>query len=293
MNKSPKFSIVTPSYNQATFISETIESVISQEGKFEIEYFVMDGGSTDDSVQIIKNYTDRLEKGDWQVKCDGIKMSWVSEKDRGQVDALKKGFKQAKGDIYCWLNSDDIFVDENVFQKVVNYFEADPDLGLLTADGPFITKDGLETGIHHVDQINFKELLFLDYHILQPSTFFRQNIYKNQYLNERYICAFDSDFFIHIISDGVKYKKTDDRFGAFRFYPENKTASLNKRRYLEAIQISLTYSKNIYFILIGIVYRFFEVILKPRYFGKVMIFNQIFTIIQRISYKLITGKPER
>ncbi|MFZ4612746.1 MAG: glycosyltransferase family 2 protein, partial [Bacteroidia bacterium] len=93
----PKISIITPSYNQGQYIEETILSVINQDYP-NIEYIVMDGGSNDQTVEIIKKYESKITY-------------WVSEKDKGQADAINKGFARATGDILCWLNSDDYFFD--------------------------------------------------------------------------------------------------------------------------------------------------------------------------------------
>src|SRR3972149_7029872 len=102
-------TIVTPSFNQGRFIGETIESVISQEGDFLLEYLIMDGGSTDNSVEVIKKYEDLLKGGGWPVRCRGIEYRWVSVKDNGQADAINKGFMASKGETLAWLNSDDVY----------------------------------------------------------------------------------------------------------------------------------------------------------------------------------------
>src|SRR5215468_6601031 len=107
----PKISIITPSFNQAQFIEETIISVLNQDYK-EVEYILIDGGSTDDSVRIIKKYSDRLT-------------FWVSEPDRGQAHALNKGLSHASGDLIAYLNSDDLYLP-GAFTKVVNYFNEHP-----------------------------------------------------------------------------------------------------------------------------------------------------------------------
>src|SRR4030065_468365 len=107
MSNKTLVSIVTPSYNQGKFIAETIESVLSQEGDFYIDYIIMDGGSADNSLEIINKYDQLLKKGRWSVKSRGIKYSFTSKKDKGQSDALKIGFSQAAGEILCWINSDD------------------------------------------------------------------------------------------------------------------------------------------------------------------------------------------
>ena len=91
-----RISIVTPSYNQAPFIRRTIDSVLSQRGPFELDYVVIDGGSTDGTIEILESYGDRL--------------AWVSERDRGQVDAINRGLRGATGDVVSWLNSDDVLM---------------------------------------------------------------------------------------------------------------------------------------------------------------------------------------
>src|ERR1035437_9764873 len=110
INDHPVISIVTPSYNQGEFLAETIESVISQEGEFHIDYIIVDGASTDTSVEIIRHYDELLNERNWSIKCCGIRFRWTSGKDKGQTDALMKGFRIAKGDVYAWLNSDDTYL---------------------------------------------------------------------------------------------------------------------------------------------------------------------------------------
>ena len=92
-----RFSIVTPSYNQGKYIEETIKSVISQEGDFSIDYVIADGGSTDNSVEIIKKYSKLLNDGRYPIKCNDIKFRWWSKKDRGQSDAINQGFNSTDG----------------------------------------------------------------------------------------------------------------------------------------------------------------------------------------------------
>src|SRR6266702_635663 len=112
-NSGPEFpviSIVTPSYNQGAFLAETIESVIGQEGDFAIDYTIVDGGSSDDSVDIIRDYEARLHNGKWPVACRGVTLRWTGERDKGQTDALMKGFRMSQGEILAWLNSDDTYL---------------------------------------------------------------------------------------------------------------------------------------------------------------------------------------
>src|SRR4030065_1321205 len=134
---SPLVSVVTPSYNQGRYIEETIKSVLSQEGDFRIEYLVMDGGSSDNSVEVIKKYDRLLKEGRWPVKSLGITYSWVSEKDKGQSDAINKGFRQATGDYIAWLNSDDTYEPEAI-RKAIDYLEAHPEHMMAYGEGDFL-----------------------------------------------------------------------------------------------------------------------------------------------------------
>jgi glycosyltransferase involved in cell wall biosynthesis len=304
-------SVITPSYQQGPFIEETIRSVLTQEGDFYIDYIIMDGGSTDSTVDIIVQYENLLQRNCTREqidglffyrtvnkeflfnRCRGISYRWVSQKDNGQVDALKKGFLQAAGDVFCWINSDDLFLNENVFNTVAGYFQQDTELDLLTTDGYLVDRNNQKFGTWHVDKLNYKELLFLDYSILQPSTFFRKHIYKTSFLDEKFNCAFDADLFIHFIHARARVKKTDDLLSAFRIYPEIKTLHLSKRRYFESVLISARYSKNPFYLVVSIIFKYFSIILKTKHEGKSRVFDKIYPMIYKASYLLITGKPGR
>ena len=300
-------TIVTPSYNQGEFIEETIQSVLLQRGNFYLDYIIMDGGSSDSSVEIIKKYgkllaencrTREYADSQWYIKkkpgfqwhnCLGIGYRWQSQEDNGPVHALKKGFKLARGNIYCWLNSDDIYANPDVLQKVCSYFHHDPDLELLLGDGPFISRTGEELKLHHVDRINLKELIYLDYHILQPASFFRKNVYDENLLDERLICTFDANLFIGMLYNGVNYQKVDDRFAAFRLYRETKTLRFIKTRCNEQVQIARKYSQNRFDLMVSMIYRKIRWIYEA-WFKKKKPFAWLWFIIRRICYKLVTGK---
>lgn len=117
------------------FIAETIESIISQAGDFDLEYIIQDGGSTDQSISIIKSYEQKISNGTWPKKCNSIDFKWFSEKDTGMYDAINKGFAKATGDIYAWLNADDLY-EKDSFQTIVDVSKKFPDVqwmkGLVT-----------------------------------------------------------------------------------------------------------------------------------------------------------------
>ena len=123
-------SIITPSLNQGQFIEQTIKSVLFQAGNFYIDYIIVDGGSIDNSIDIIKKYDLLIKNNKYSIKCYGIKFRWFSKKDKGQTNALNKGFKMANGDICAWINSDDWY-EKDVFQFIIKKFEENLEIDLI------------------------------------------------------------------------------------------------------------------------------------------------------------------
>lgn len=107
-----RFSIVTPSYNQAGFIARTIDSILGQQGDFDLDYRVVDGGSDDGTLEILRRYSDP-------------RLTWISEPDRGQVDAINKGLRAARGDVVAWVNSDDVLLP-GALERVARAFREHP-----------------------------------------------------------------------------------------------------------------------------------------------------------------------
>jgi GT2 family glycosyltransferase len=152
-------SVITPSYNQALYLEQTIQSVLKQDYP-RIEYIVVDGASTDDSFEIIKKYNDRLAY-------------WISEKDSGQAEAINKGFARAKGEILAWLNSDDYYLP-NTISAVVKCFEENPDAVMVYGDMLAVNGDGQIINVLKYKQLSLKDLLCFQI-IGQPSVFFRRS----------------------------------------------------------------------------------------------------------------------
>lgn len=286
--KEADITIITPSYNQGEFIEETIKSVLSQEGDFTLEYLVMDGGSTDATVEIIKKYDQALKSGSYPIRCRGVDYRWVSEKDRGQVDAIEKGFAMAAGKVAAWLNSDDVFAAPGVLEMVLGEFAADPTVGVVTGDGLFIDRKGNPFGEHKVESLNFTELVYLDYHILQPATFLGRRIYKNERLDRSYDCCFDAEYFIRLLDKGVKFKKIGEPLASFRIYPEIKTLSRAGRRYCESLRIAREYGRSRYYYELSRLYKYFEIVLNNRHPGRLM--NMATGLVRSFSYRLVAGR---
>lgn len=167
----PTVSIVTPSFNQGEFIEETIVSVLSQGGDFALDYIIMDGGSTDNSVEIIKKYDQLLRAGDWQAACRAISYRWTSGKDNGQADAVNKGLALAKGEIVGWLNSDDTYLP-GAISKVMSYFREHPDAVMVYGNANYIDKKSVVTSSYPTEPFSLKRL-GENCFICQPTAFIR------------------------------------------------------------------------------------------------------------------------
>jgi glycosyltransferase involved in cell wall biosynthesis len=209
-----KISVVTPSYNQGQFIEETIDSILSQKD-CEFEYIICDGGSTDNTVEIIKKYEKHLKY-------------WVSEPDGGQTQAIKKGFEQATGEILCYLNSDDVYFD-GVFKKVVSEFENEPKLDLLYGDNAVYYPDGRLVSKPKIS-FDFDICLNAFLMVQQPSSFWSRRIYnKIGGFNTDFQYCFDYDFFLRIGRElkGNKraIKHVKDMWSKFRVHKDSKTIS--------------------------------------------------------------------
>ena len=193
----PVFSIITPSYNQGSFLAESMQSVLSQAGNFAIDYIIVDGGSTDDSVRIIREYAARLERGEWQVNCRGISLRWLSEQDRGQTDALNKGFRMAEGELFAWLNSDDSYLP-GALQAATEFFHSHPEVGLMYGDALYTDAAGAAISAYRTEDFDLMRLAAANI-ICQPAAFFRREAYEaTGGLDETLHFAMDYDLWIRI-----------------------------------------------------------------------------------------------
>jgi len=191
MSNTPLVTIVTPSFNQARFLEQTMRSVLEQDYP-NIEYMVVDGGSTDGSVELIKKYSDRLT---W----------WVSEKDAGQAEAINKGFTRAKGEIIAWVNSDDFYMPGAVSNAVKALMDH-PEAGFVYGNVQVVDKD--EKILNQLSYGNWGLKDLLSFHIIgQPAVFIRRSLLeKVGYLDLTYHCLLDHHLWIRLAEQsGMAY----------------------------------------------------------------------------------------
>jgi glycosyltransferase involved in cell wall biosynthesis len=218
----PLVSIVTPSYNQARFLERTIESVISQDYS-NIEYIIVDGASSDDSVEIIKKYASQLA---W----------WVSEPDQGQTDAINKGFAHAKGEILAWLNSDDTY-QSGAISQAVQALLAHPDAALVYGDANLIDEQGQIIGRFPSRQTNLQKILRGSVHIPQQATFFYSRFWRLVGpLDPSFQFAMDYDLWVRL-ANLAPLVYIPSLWANFRLHGQGKSVMMDDRCYPEMIQV--------------------------------------------------------
>jgi glycosyltransferase involved in cell wall biosynthesis len=212
-----KFSIITPSYNSGKFIEATLKSIVAQAGE-EVEHIVMDGGSKDDTAVIMARYPH---------------IRFFSEKDKGQSDALNKGFAKCTGEILAWQNADDLYAP-GAFGIVSKFFTENPDVDLVYGDYQLIREDG--SVLNHVHPIEWSQWFFSHGRFvpLQPTVFWRRKVYEtlgDLDLSLHY--CMDVDFFCRA-SKRFKFKKIPAMLGQFRIHQDSKTQNRDNDRKVRA-----------------------------------------------------------
>jgi glycosyltransferase involved in cell wall biosynthesis len=222
VNGKPLVSIVTPSFNQVNFLEETICSVLDQNYE-NLEYIIVDGGSTDGSLEIIKKYSDQLA---W----------WVSEPDKGQTDAINKGFAKANGDILAWLNSDDTYLQGSI-SEAVGYLEAHPDVGAVYGDCNLINKEGEILGKFPARQTDYRRLMRGYVHIPQQATFFRGDLWRIVGpLDPSFYFAMDFDLWVRL-SKQAPLQYYHRLWANFRLHGDAKTVESDDRCWPEMVEV--------------------------------------------------------
>jgi len=208
----PTLSIITPSYNQGQYLEETIRSVLDQNYP-NLEYIIIDGGSTDNSVEIIRKYEKHLKY-------------WVSEKDNGQAHAINKGFRMATGEWVGWINSDDFYLP-GAFVSLLNDVH-DTHSQWVGGSVKFIhTGDEHQNAVHKQNSSgNLIDWLLFKFNFLQPGALWKRDFFERYgYLEEDMHYAFDWAFWCRLVAHGVQPRLIDRSVAAFRLHDESKTCT--------------------------------------------------------------------
>jgi glycosyltransferase involved in cell wall biosynthesis len=205
----PKISIITPSYNQGQFIERTILSIVNQKYQ-NLEYFVIDGGSTDNTLEIIKKYQNKIKY-------------WISEKDKGQTDAINKGMQRATGDIVCYINSDDVLLPGSL-KYVGDFFSKNNNVDFIMGISLEIDLNDFITKYTH-SIINKWFAKHGCYNINQQGMFWRRSIFDRiGFFRTDFHACMDAEFVIRALTNKIPIKVINKPLGAIRVYSTTKTA---------------------------------------------------------------------
>lgn len=215
----PKISIVTPSYNQGKFLEKTIKSVLDQ-GYPNLEYIILDAGSTDNSVDIIKKYSSLITY-------------WESKPDKGQADAIYRGFEMASGEIIAWINSDDYYLPGSL-HAVGEYYQNNPETHWLIGNGIIVNEEGKELLRCFTLPVTFDRIIFYGAPFIQPSMFFSRKTFFSCGGFERTMkFSFDLDLILNFAKIGPA-NQIKEFLSAFRYHTQSKTSTLNSTRLHES-----------------------------------------------------------
>jgi glycosyltransferase involved in cell wall biosynthesis len=241
-----KISIITTNFNTDKYLEQTIKSILGQKGDFDLEYIITDGGSKDNSLEIIKKYDKEIQDGKWGNR---VTFRYLSEKDSGQSDGINKGLKMATGDIIAFLNADDLYT-EGALEKVVTYFKDNPDCLWLTGYCRIIDENNKEIRkyITKYKNIGLERLtldsLLIEDTISQPATFWRKSLMDEiGYLDESLHYAMDYDYWVRM--EKVSHMHLIKEYLAeFRFTSDTKTGSSVDKTLAESRLIAERYADN-------------------------------------------------
>jgi len=218
----PLVSIITPSFNQGRYLEETIQSVLGQDYP-RIEYLIVDGGSTDGSLEIIRRYADWLG---W----------WVSEPDRGQTEALNKGFARARGEVMAWLNSDDSYLP-GAISEAVAYLQAHPEAGMVYGEANLVDQDGQVIGQFPTRQTDYRRLRRGYVHIPQQAAFFRADLWRQVGpLDPSFYFAMDYDLWVRLARIAELHYQPR-RWANFRLHSQGKSVISDDRCWPEMLRV--------------------------------------------------------
>lgn len=231
-----RISIITPTYNRISYLDATINSIVSQQGDFELEYIIQDGGSEPELIAILEKWHDRIKSKQFEIHCNSIDFKYYVESDEGMYDAISRGFTKASGDIMAWLNSDDMY-HPYALQTVLKVFTKYADVCWITGIPNSYNDQGSRAGFDRFPPSYSKKFLaagyydvkFLDYGfnwIQQESTFWRASLWRQAgaALDSNYRYAAD----FHLWRQFARYTdlvKVESFLGGFRVHDDQFTAN--------------------------------------------------------------------
>ena len=218
MEAFPKISIVTPSFNQGIYIEQTILSIINQ-GYPNLEYIIIDGGSTDNTIEVIRKYERHISY-------------WVSEPDSGQSDALNKGLSKCTGDIFNWINSDD-YLEENALFKVAAHFKNNPSVDIICGWCSLFDEETLKEAFRHRTEIfeSLEETL-VEQRVNQPASFYRLSVLRDLgAINSDLNYVMDLDLWFRYLASWGQHNilLSEDLLAHFRLHNQSKTVQLQQK----------------------------------------------------------------
>ena len=229
-----RFSIITPSYNQAVFIGRTIDSVLAQGGDFDLDYRVIDGGSSDGTIEILSSY--------------GTRLTWVSERDRGQIDAINKGLRGATGDVVGWVNSDDVLLP-GALARVAAALTTHPEAEWVHGRCRIIDEHDrtmrrwVSLYKHYRCRHHSFDNLLTENYVSQMTAFWRRRVHDEiGYLDPELDLAFDYDLFLRLAQRGAPIY-LDDEIACFRMYGSSKSGAGYTAQLEEAVAITARYGE--------------------------------------------------
>lgn len=221
-NNQPTVSIITPSFNQGGFIGATIQSVLNQTYPH-IEYILVDGGSTDETIAVVDQYRSQIDVV-------------IQERDRGQSDAINKGFRLATGDLVGWINSDDVLYPDCVEQIINLYRQHNDGAVYYGSTNDWIDTQGRVIGTRHLPVPDRNYLLNQNYKLIQQGSFYPTRLVREVgYLNESIHYCMDLDLWLRLLNHGPIYAYSQQSIAAFRQWEETKT-SVGGAKFLLDIQ---------------------------------------------------------
>ena len=216
-----KFSIITPSYNQGRFIRDCIESVRAQVG-VEWEHIVVDAGSTDQTLAVIKEYPH---------------LQWTSEPDQGMSDGINKGFLRATGDWVIWLNTDDYLLP-GALKNVAGYLEGHPDVDVVYGDVEFVGNDRRLLRHRREHRFDFNVLLYYGCYIQSTATFIRRRVIEaGHMLDMEYRVCMDYEYYLRLARLGFRFAHLPEALAAFRWHEANTSSVQLPRRREERLRV--------------------------------------------------------